>query len=104
MVMDAHAHRFLADENDEKGLSMAGHVLPSTQRGSFQGVIDISQYCDFANTPAREALPSKSGIEMEIRASAEGIGCVRGTALALLFEAAAGVFIYGIWQLCHIVR
>jgi len=88
----------------EKGLSMAGHVLPATQRGSFQDVIDISQYCDFARTSAQDALPSKSGIKMETRASAEGIGCVRGTALALLFEAAAGLFIYGIWQLCHIVR
>jgi len=39
---------------------------------------------------------------MDSMVAAEGLGCIRGTALALLFEAATGLVIYGIWQVIHL--
>jgi hypothetical protein len=38
------------------------------------------------------------------RASAAGLGCVRGTTFALLFEAGAAILIYGICELRHLLR
>jgi hypothetical protein len=38
---------------------------------------------------------------MGARARAEGFGCIRGTLIALTFEAATGLVIYGVWRLIH---
>ncbi len=35
---------------------------------------------------------------------AEGIGCFRGTTLALLLEGAVGLIAYGLWELIHVLR
>jgi len=80
---------------------MAGRVLTSPQPGSIPGVIEISQYCDFSRTSAVNGLPFKSETTMESRASEMGLGCVRGTSLALAFEAVTAIGIYAIW---HLVR
>jgi hypothetical protein len=36
--------------------------------------------------------------------SAVGLGCIRGTGFAFLFEASAALLIYGIFQLWHLFR
>jgi hypothetical protein len=49
-------------------------------------------------------LPSRAEMDMASRASAAGLGCVRGTSFAFLFEAGAGVLIYGVFELWHLLR
>jgi hypothetical protein len=41
---------------------------------------------------------------MEAAYRAEGIGCIRGTTLALLFEGAVGLVAYAAWELFHVLR
>ena len=78
---------------------MAGRGLSPSAPGSIHGVIEIGRFCDISRTSAVKGLPSKSGMTMESRASEMGLGCVRGTSLALAFEAAMALGIYVIWQL-----
>ncbi len=41
---------------------------------------------------------------MDAAYRAEGIGCIRGTTLALLLEGAIGLIAYGVWVLFHVLR
>ena len=38
------------------------------------------------------------------KASAAGLGCVRGTTLALAVEAAAGAMVYAMWVAIHLAH
>ncbi len=38
---------------------------------------------------------------MESTIGAEGIGCVRGTTLAIAMEAAVAICLYAVWELVH---
>ena len=80
---------------------MAGRVFSSSDPRSIPGVIEISRFCDFSRTSAVKGLLFKSETTMESRASEMGLGCVRGTTLALTFEAAVALGIYALW---HLVR
>jgi hypothetical protein len=50
------------------------------------------------------SFPSRTEMDMASRASAAGLGCIRGTTFALLFEAGAALLIYGICELRHLLR
>ena len=50
-----------------------------------------------------EGLESDCESEMHSTASESGLGCVRGTTLALAFEAATAMVIYTSWQLLHLL-
>ncbi len=82
---------------------MAGRVLAQSERGVFPAVIESDRFCDFSTPSIRQHLPSQSETEMSTTAKAIGLGCVRGTTLALFFEAATAVGIYGIWRLIHLL-
>ncbi len=97
--MDDHA--LLGDGSPGEGTDMAGQILSSAAQGSIPGVIEIDRYCDISRTAACKGLPFKSEITMESRASEIGLGCVRGTTLAIGFEAATALCIYLVW---HLVR
>ena len=43
-------------------------------------------------------------MEIAVRASEIGLGCVRGTTIALALEAAAALGVYGSWYLWHFIR
>ncbi len=77
---------------------MVGRVLAFSRTSTLPGGLEMGRYCDTSTTSAAKPLPSN--MVMESRASAAGLGCVRGTTLALTFEAAAAVIIYGV---CHLV-
>ena len=81
---------------------MAGRVLSFPRTASVSRTLDIGPFCDSSTTSTRESLASRSGTTMESRASAMGLGCVRGTTLALSFEVAAGLVIYVAWRLIHL--
>jgi hypothetical protein len=87
----------------EKGPVMAAQVFAPVVRRPHPAIIEITGFCDSSRTSTAEHLPSKCVIEMESKASAAGLGCVRGTTIALVFEAVAGLFIYGFWELCHLL-
>ena len=65
-------------------------------------VIDISRYCGISTTPPEKRLRSNSEKEMGQSASEIGLGCVRGTTLALAFELVTVLAFYVVWQLCHL--
>ena len=83
---------------------MTFRVLELPVRRPFSGVIEIKGLCDSTRTFASEHIPSRFEMDAASRASAMGLGCVRGTTLALLFEAATVLAIYGLWQLWHLLR
>lgn len=66
-------------------------------------VIDIRRYCGISRTSPGKRLTSNCEIKMGTSASEMGLGCVRGTTLALAFELAAVLAFYLIWRLCHLV-
>jgi hypothetical protein len=83
------------------------------ERGSAREAIQISQHRESARISACERLPARnerppylSTTEMDSasRASAAGLGCVRGTSFALLIEAGAALLVYGILQVWHLFR
>ena len=80
---------------------MAGQVIPFAAPGSVPGVIESDRFCDISRTSARKGLPFKSEMTMESRASEMGLGCVRGTTLAIGFEAVTVLCVYALW---HLVR
>jgi len=82
---------------------MATRSLSSLSPQSSPGVIEITRYCGISRTAAKKQLTSNCETEMGTSASEMGLGCVRGTALALAMEMAAAVSIYLIWRLCHLV-
>lgn len=73
-----------------------GRVLSFPHPGSRHCVNEISRYFD-SKTSVHKCPPSNTDMETASRASAAGLGCVRGTALMLAFEAATGLTIYAIW-------
>ena len=83
---------------------MASHAISHPAGSRLAPVIQITAFCDSSRKFTKEHLPSNCVIEMESRASAAGLGCVRGMTIALLFEAAAAVVIYGGWQLWHLLQ
>ena len=83
---------------------MTGRLLEFPVRRPFSGVIEINGFCDSTRTFAPRHLPFKCEMNRASRASAMGLGCVRGTTLGLLFEVATGLVIYGLWQLWHVLR
>jgi len=96
LVVDRHA---LLD-SPEKEFAMAGQLSSATS-GSVSGVIEFSRFCDISSTSTAKGLPFKSETTMESRASEMGLGCVRGTTLAIGFEAATAICIYAVW---HLIR
>lgn len=76
-------------------------------------VIQMSQRIGPARIPdraplpfpnARPPVPCITGMDTAARASAAGLGCIRGTSFALLFEAVAALLVYGICHLWHLFR
>lgn len=64
--------------------------------------IALSHHDDHHNAPAMVyEFPRLSGAE---KSEHDGLGCARGTRLALGLEVAAGLFLYGAWFLWHLAR
>ena len=89
--------------------SPRGRLFSLPERGRVPVVIQMSQHCGSARIPARPPLPFQnvpSTIEMDMasRASAAGLGCVRGTSFAFLFEAGAALVVYGVCELWRLIR
>ena len=82
---------------------MAGPVSSQFEPGTFAPVIVINRFSANSGTSVGKAASSKSETEMESWAIAAGLGCVRGTTLALTCEAAAAVGMYAIWQLLRLL-
>ena len=82
---------------------MAGPASSNFKLTTFPTVIAIDRLCVDRRASTRRAASSKSETTMESRARAAGLGCVRGTAVALTCEAAAALGIYAIWQLLRLV-
>ena len=82
---------------------MATRLLSTIGPPAPGAVIDISRYCGISRTSAEKRLRSKCETEMGTSASEMGLGCVRGTTLALAVEFAAVLASYLIWRLCHLV-
>ena len=83
---------------------MTCRVLELPARRPSSGVIEIKGLCASTRTFAPGQLPSTCEMDAASRASAMGMGCVRGTTLALLFEAVTGLAIYGLWRVWHLLR
>ena len=97
--MDDHASRLMGDM---KGSAMAGRVLSFPRTSPLSTELEIGPFCENSRSYVGKPLLSMSERVMDSRTAAEGLGCIRGTALALLFEAATGLVIYGIWQVIHL--
>lgn len=67
-------------------------------------VIEINRHCGISRTWPQKRVNSNCEKEMGTSASEMGLGCVRGTTLALAAEAAAALVIYAVWQLFHILN
>jgi hypothetical protein len=87
----------------EKEIAMAGRVLSFPKTSSLTPALEIDPFCDISRTSTAKPLPSNGGTDMVSGARAEGLGCIRGIAFALVFEAATGLAIYGVWRLIHFV-
>jgi hypothetical protein len=80
---------------------MAGRVLPFSKTSPLPAYIEMDGHRGNATSFARKPLRSSSVRDMDSRAGAEGLGCFRGIAFAFIFQAAAGLAIYGVWRLIH---
>lgn len=83
---------------------MTGPEYAPSSPASIPGLILIPGYSLKAATAREEALSSESDMEEADRASAVGLGCVRGTMLLFLFEAAAALAIYFAWHLWRLIH
>lgn len=111
---------FIAEVLTEKGTVMAGRLLfplkrlfSLPERRRVPVVIEMNQHSGSARIPVRATLASQSErvtflsrteLDRASRASAAGLGCIRGTSFAFLFEAGAALVVYGICQLWHLFR
>jgi hypothetical protein len=83
---------------------MAGRVLSFSRTAPLPLGLENGPFCVISRTTSRKPVPSNSETEMESRASAVGLGCVRGTAFALTLEAGVGLIVYAIWLFLHVVH
>jgi hypothetical protein len=81
-----------------------GRVPVVIQMSQHHGPARIAAPAPFPSLSERAAIPSQTEMDMASRASAAGLGCVRGTSFAFLFEAGAGALIYGVFELWHLLR
>jgi hypothetical protein len=81
---------------------VAGLFLVSSERASIPALAKISWSGNIRRTSSRTASASQSVTEMDSRASAAGLGCVRGTTMALGFEAVTALGIYAIWHILQL--
>ena len=63
-----------------------------------------SEHSTLPSRSERATLPSRSEMDRASRASAAGLGCIRGTTFAFLFEAGAALLVYGICQLWQLFQ
>ena len=66
---------------------------------------------EFVPSPSRRSVtcsscaqPAECELQSESWFQARGLGFVRGSIFALLFEAGAALAVYGIWQAWHLLR
>jgi hypothetical protein len=83
---------------------MTGPEYAPSAPASIPGLILIPSYSAKAAAAHEKALFSESDMEDADRASAVGLGCVRGTMLLFLFEAAAALAIYFVWHLWRLIH
>jgi hypothetical protein len=67
-------------------------------------VIEINRYSGLSRTWPQNQVNSNCEKEMSTNASEMGLGCIRGTTLALASEAAAALVIYAAWELFRILH
>jgi hypothetical protein len=80
---------------------MTGRVSELPAGPAFSGRLHVTRFSTSTTTDVLD-VPSKT--EMDAVYRAEGIGCIRGTTLALLLEGAIGLVAYGVWVLYHVLR
>lgn len=83
---------------------MAARILEMPARDVFECPADyITQGSPTFRMQIAEHLPIRPMLSKEQAATAAGLGCVRGTAMALFAEAFSLVCVYGAWQVCHML-
>jgi len=90
---------------------MAARILSFPQPASFASDLPTARFSNILATTARHIAPSNRAtdekhfsMDTASKASAAGLGCVRGTTLALAAEAAAGAIVYAMWLVIHLAR
>ena len=82
--------------------TMATRSLSNFRPQSSPTVIEITRFCGISRTAAQKRLTSNCETEMGTSASEMGLGCVRGTTLALAIEMGTALALYLLWRLCHL--
>jgi hypothetical protein len=80
---------------------MALRILPFPAPQLLPSVAGVRRVGDIPTTSIRKSLPSNCVVEGVSNASLVGLGCIRGVVLGLAFEAAIGIVVYAVWQLCR---
>ena len=88
--------------------SPLGRLFSLPERGRVPVVIQMSQHrgpTRIARAPLSfQNVPSTIEMDVASRASAVGLGCVRGTSFAFLFEAGTALLVYLIREFWHLFR
>lgn len=71
-------------------------VLPAEHSRAYIGPLLASPKCTAPSIQAE--------VERCSELALNGLGCLRGTVFGLLLEVVAGLCLYGVWQLWHILR
>jgi hypothetical protein len=83
---------------------MAARILAFPNPGTLPRAVDGGRFRNISGTSAGQGLPSNCATDMESRANAEGLGCIRGTTLMLVAEALGGLGIYAVWHLLRLLH
>jgi hypothetical protein len=87
-----------------KDFLMPGQILYLSRPVTVSGGAAATRFPSLSGTSASRGLPSKSNMETQSPASAAGLGCVRGTTLALMFEAVMAILIYTAWHFLRLLH
>jgi len=83
----------------------ASHVLSEFEVVESRAPICTDAYdCGILASTVFEGLKPARETESRSESKPEGIRCVRGALIALGLEAAMVLFLYGIWEVWHILR
>jgi hypothetical protein len=90
---------------------MAARILSFPQPASFASDLQAAPFSNILATTTKQITPSNRATDVELfamdkasKASAAGLGCVRGTTLALAAEAAAGAIVFAMWLVIHLAH
>ena len=99
------------EEFTGKDLLMAGRILAFPSSTNFNIGHGTREFSPILTTTTGHKTPSNlatdvepPGMDLAAKASAVGLGCVRGATLMLSFEAGAAAVIFAVWLILHQIR